>query len=84
MSLLGCRVVRAPEVKWEGQVIVSPNLAPSKQLNPWLNPGKVSHVIVFQENGRLGQVGTVVALGPPECPIGACKVILASGTLGCC
>jgi len=46
MSLLGCRVVRAPEVKWEGQ-----------------------------ENGRLGQVGTVVALGPPECPLGACKVI---------
>ena len=36
--------------------------------------------MVCQENGRLGQVGTVVALGPPECPLGACKVNVTSGT----
>jgi len=46
MSLLGCRVVRSSEVRWEGQ-----------------------------ESGKFGQVGTVVAFGPPECPAGACKVI---------
>ena len=69
MSLLGCRVVRAPEVKWEGQVIICP-----KQFNSRLDPEKVVTVTVCQENGRLGQVGTVVALGPPECPVGACKV----------
>ena len=83
MSLLGCRVLRAPEVKWEGQVIISPNLFHTKQLNSWLNPEKVASLIVCQENGRLGQVGTVVALGPPECPVGACKVTVVCDALRC-
>ena len=52
------------------QVIIRP-----KQFNSRLDPEKVVSVTVCQENGRLGQVGTVVALGPPECPVGACKVI---------
>ena len=51
------------------QVIICP-----KQFNSRLDPEKVVSVTVCQENGRLGQVGTVVALGPPECPVGACKV----------
>ena len=66
-ALLGCRVVRAPEVKWEGQVGIWGPLIWAKL-----------HSLPVQESGRLDQVGTVVAFGHPECPAGLCKVTIVA------